>query len=78
MDIREYRKVLFPLACGLLVIFSFSFDAFKSDFTLPVFYALFALLIVEMLLFIFKSKSQIWNRVKWLLLAIMALVILIG
>jgi hypothetical protein len=78
MDIRKHNKVLFPVACGLLVVFSFGFDSFKSDFSLPTFFALFGLLLIEVLLFVIKSDSLWWNRIKWLLLAGITLIILIG
>jgi hypothetical protein len=65
MDIRAYNKVLFPLPYELLGVFSFGFDSFKSDFSFATFFALFVLLLIEILLFIIKSYSLWWNRIKW-------------
>jgi hypothetical protein len=78
MDIRTYNKILFPLACGLLVLFSFGFDAFNTDFSSAVMFAIFGLLVVEALLFAFNSHSLWWNRIKWLILTLIVLLTLIG
>lgn len=78
MDIRAFRKILFPLSCLLLVVFSFSLDAFKTDFSIATLFALFILLVIELLLVVFKKHNELWNRVKWLVLAGIILLTLIS
>ena len=78
VDIRTFSKFLFPLACVLLIYFGFSFDAFTTGFASATVYALFALLVVELLLVIFRKKGGMWDRLKWLILAIIVLITLIS
>ncbi len=78
MNLREFGKILFPLACLLLIGFSFGYNAFNTDFSLAISSALFVLLLVEALLFIFKSYTPFWARIRWLILGALALLILIG
>ncbi|WP_304237759.1 hypothetical protein [Jiulongibacter sediminis] len=77
-DIRTFSKLLFPIACLLLIYFGNRFDAFNTGFALATFYALFGLLIVELLLVIFKKRGGIWDKLKWLILGAIALLTLIG
>lgn len=77
-DIRTYNKLLFPLACILLIYFGNRFDAFNTGFALATLYALFALIAVEFLLVVFKKKGGVWDKLKWLILAAIALLTLIG
>ena len=78
MDIKAYRKVLFPLACLLLIIFSFSLNSFDDNFAMAILAASFALLVVEALILIFKSHASWWGTVKWFILALLLLLTLIG
>lgn len=78
MDIKAYRKVLFPVACLFLIIFSFNLNSFDNNFAIATLAASFALLIVEALILIFKSHASWWSTVKWFILALLLLLTLIG
>ncbi|WP_341226742.1 hypothetical protein [uncultured Arcticibacterium sp.] len=78
MDIKAYRKVLFPLACLFLILLSFSLDAFESNFSMATAAACFLLIVVEVLVLLFKSYTSWWHTVKWFVLALILLLTLIG
>lgn len=77
-DIRKYYKILFPTACLLLIAFSFSLDAFQSDFSAAILWAVLALLIIEVAVLLFKEHQLLWNRLKWYILGALALLTLIS
>ncbi len=77
-DLRIYSKILFPLACMLLMYFSYRTNAFENNFSNATLWALLFLLLTETALIIFKKKAILWNRLKWIILGLLALLFLIS
>jgi hypothetical protein len=77
-DLRRYRNVLFPLACLFLIAFGFGFDAFENGFAETTLWAVFGLLVIELLIVILKKRYELWSKLKWYILGIITLLILLG
>lgn len=77
-DLRKYGKILFPLACIFLMFFSYRTNAFEDNFSNATLWAVLVLLSTETALIIFNKKAILWNRLKWIILGLLALLFLIS
>jgi hypothetical protein len=62
----------------LLMYFSYRTNAFENNFSNASLWALLFLLLTETALIIFKKKAILWNRLKWIILGLLALLFLIS
>jgi len=70
-------KLLVPLTIGLL-LFSFWFRDIQNGFFLASLFSLILVLFVDFFLIVPRTYPKVWNTIKWLTLAIIVLLTLIG
>ena len=69
---------IYTLAVVLVIIFSYCFEAWSSNWTMTIIAAIAAILFFETFAFYFIHHPKVWKAIRWILLLIVIALILIG